>query len=169
MSFKEPAEADMHTLVSDLMICESPRWHDGQLWLADWGAKEVIAVERDGRSEVVVRGLPWFPFSLDWLPDGRLLIICERRLLRKEEDGALVTHVDLAGISDYGWNEIVVDGRGNIYLNNPDFDLMSGKAPKPGFIGLLACDDVRGRFHRRTRRFDGLGRRAVERRRPGSS
>lgn len=137
MSSKEAAAPALEPLVSDLMIGESPRWHAGRLWLADWGMRQIIAVDADGRSEVVVEDLPSFPFSLDWLPDGHLVIICERTLLRREGDGSLVAHAELVGISDYGWNEIVVDGRGNIYLNNCDFDAMAGEAPKPGFIGLV--------------------------------
>jgi sugar lactone lactonase YvrE len=32
-----------------------------------------------------------------WLPDGRLLITSDRRLLRTEPDGSMVTHADLTG------------------------------------------------------------------------
>jgi sugar lactone lactonase YvrE len=37
-------------------------------------------------------------------------------------------------------NEIVVDGRGNIYLNGADFDFSGGEAPKPGWIKLVTPD-----------------------------
>jgi len=37
--------------------------------------------------------------------------------LRRETEGALVTHADLRPLSDHGCNEIVVDGRGNAYVN----------------------------------------------------
>jgi sugar lactone lactonase YvrE len=59
------------------------------------------------------------PFCIDWLPDGRLLVVAGRRhlLLRREQDGSWTTHADLGGISTGAWNEIVVDGRGNIYVN----------------------------------------------------
>jgi sugar lactone lactonase YvrE len=50
-------------------------------------------------------------------------------LLRREEDGSLVTHADLAVVSDRGWNEIVVDGGGNIYVNDGQ-----------GVIALVASD-----------------------------
>src|SRR6476660_1065965 len=112
-----------HVLMTGLVIGESPRWHDGRLWFADWGAQEVIAVDRDGVSEVVVRvGFPSFPLSIDWLPDGRLLLVSARDglLLRREPDGSLTTHADLGALAAKGqpWNEIVVDGRGNAYVNN---------------------------------------------------
>jgi sugar lactone lactonase YvrE len=98
---------------------ESPRWHEQRLWFSDWGAQEIIAVDVDGKSEVAVRVPFALPFSIDWLPDGRLLIVSGREglLMRRDPDGSLVPHADLRSLSDKVWNEIVVDGRGNAYIN----------------------------------------------------
>ena len=98
---------------------ESPRWHENRLWFSDWGAREIGAVDLDGNREVVVRTRFEFPFCIDWLRDGRLLIISGRDscLLRRDLDGSLVTHADLRGVSDKIWNEIVVNGHGNAYVN----------------------------------------------------
>jgi sugar lactone lactonase YvrE len=98
---------------------ESPRWHEGRLWFSDWGAQEILAVDLTGRSEVVVRVPFALPFCIDWLHDGRLLIVSGREglLIRRDHDGSLVTHADLRRLSSEGWNEIVVDGRGNVYIN----------------------------------------------------
>jgi len=121
-------------LISALAVGESPRWHDGRLWLSNWGAQEVIAVDPAGAAEVVVRVPTSLPFSIDWLPDGRLLIVSgpERAVLRRESDGSLVTHAELAELSGYAWDEIVVDGRGNAYVNGAGFDLMAGEPFAPG-------------------------------------
>jgi sugar lactone lactonase YvrE len=56
---------------------------------------------------------------MDWLPDGRLLIVSSRegRLLCRGADGSLTTYADLSALADTGWNEIVVDGRGHAYVN----------------------------------------------------
>jgi sugar lactone lactonase YvrE len=129
--------SDPKVLLTGLVLGESPRWHDGRLWFSDWGAQEVIAVDLDGNSEVIVR-VPSFPFCIDWLPDGRLLVVSarDRSLLRRELDGSLVAHADLSGISDKPWNEIVVDGRGNAYLNNIGFDFPAGEV-RPGVLALV--------------------------------
>src|SRR5690242_7468608 len=37
-------------------------------------------------------------------------------------------------------NEIVVDGKGNTYINGADFDFAGGGAPKPGYIKLITPD-----------------------------
>jgi sugar lactone lactonase YvrE len=141
MSSKESSSHRLRTLRSGLSVGESPRWHDGRLWFAHWGASEIIAVDDQGSSELVATAPSPF-FSIDWLPDGRLLIISGPRLLRREFDGSIEVHTELSGISEFGWNEIVVDGRGNIYLNNPGFDLMSGQAPKLGSIGLVTPEGM---------------------------
>jgi sugar lactone lactonase YvrE len=129
--------------MTGLAFGESPRWHDGRLWFANWGAQEVIAVDLKGKSEAVVCvPPPSFTFSIEWLPDGRLLIVSghERRVVRREPDGSLVTHADLSGVSDRGWNEIVVDGRGNVYVNGAGFDLLAGEKVAPGIVALVTPD-----------------------------
>src|SRR5262249_43325454 len=85
----------------------------------DWGAPEIVRVDRIGNREQAIKTPFGLPFCFDWLPDGRLLIVAgrENRLVRAEADGSFVAHVDLRSISDQGWNEIVVDGRGNVYVN----------------------------------------------------
>lgn len=108
---------DTHTLVADLVVGESPRWHEDRLWFCHWGADEIVAVDLDGTSEVVSRNPVDSPHTIEWLPDGRQLVAPKRaaparRLLRREPDGSLVGHADLSGLPS-GLNEIVVDGRGH--------------------------------------------------------
>lgn len=131
----------LRTLMTGLVLGESPRWHDDRLWFSDWGAHEVVAVDLGGKSEVIVRG-PSTPFCIDWLPDGRLLIVSgsERLLVRRESDGSLVPHADLRSLCDRPWNEIVVDGRGNAYINSIGFDLLAGEDVAPGILALVTPD-----------------------------
>jgi sugar lactone lactonase YvrE len=114
--------------MTDLVIGESPRWHDDRLWFCHWGAHEIVTIDLDGNSEVVSHDPETSPHSIDWLPDGRQLIVpknAERgRLLRREPDGSLVRHTDLSHLPS-GFNEIVVDGRGNIYVNGAPFDFLA--------------------------------------------
>jgi len=134
----------LQALMTGIAFGESPRWHEDRLWFSDWGAQEIVAVDLEGRSEVMVRvRFPSFPMCIDWLPDGRLLVVSSRDglLLRREPDGSLVTHADLSGLSEKGhpWNEIVVDGRGNAYINNQGFDFPGGEFA-PGTVALLKPD-----------------------------
>jgi len=128
-------------LMSGIAFGESPRWHDGRLWFADWGAQELIALDLEGNSEVVMH-VASFPFCLDWLPDGRLLVVsaADQQLLRQEPDGSLATHADLGALSPHPWNEIVVDGRGNAYVNEIGFDMGGGGEPAPGSLAVVGPD-----------------------------
>jgi sugar lactone lactonase YvrE len=132
-------ELTVETLIEGIAFGESPRWHDGRLWFSDWLAQEVIAVDLQGRSEVITR-VDAFPFSIDWLPDGSMLATAGRNLLRLDSDGSLVMHADLSELTEFGWNEIVVDGRGNTYVNGGGFDMMAGGEFAPGGVALLTAD-----------------------------
>lgn len=131
-------------LLDGLGMAESPRWHDGRLWFSSWGTDEIVAVDLDGASEVIGPGGGGAGWAVDWLPDGRQLITGPE-LMRVEPDGSRVRHVDLSEISRYGWSEITVDGRGNVYVGSLNFDfaefndlLASGAAP--GKIALVTPD-----------------------------
>jgi sugar lactone lactonase YvrE len=102
----------------------------------------VIAVDLDGGRELALRGSS-FPLCVDWLPDGRLLFVsaAEGLLRRREQDGSVVTHGDLreASMPPAG-NELVVDGRGNAYVDGGGFNLMAGEPFAPGVIALVNND-----------------------------
>ena len=123
--------AELQTLLTGLAFGESPRWHEGRLWFSNWGTQEIVAVDMEGKSEVMAHVPTTLPFCIDWLPNGRLLVVSGREglLLRQESDGELVTHANLRNFADI-WNEIVVDGHGNIYVNGGGFDA-------PGIVVLL--------------------------------
>ena len=130
--------ADPNILLTGLVVGESPRWHEGRLWFANWGAQEIVAVDLEGKCEVVAHSPTAAGYSIDWLPDGRLLLT-GRELLRREPDGSLVRHTDLSGLSPYGWNEIVVDGRGHVYVNSVGFRFGQEEF-RPGTIALVTPD-----------------------------
>jgi sugar lactone lactonase YvrE len=78
-------------------------------------------------------------WATDWLPDGRLLVTGET-LLRREDDGTFVVHADMSGVLAAGSDEIVVDGRGNVYVNSVEFDFAAGGVPAGGVIAVVRPD-----------------------------
>ena len=130
------SELKPQVLLTGLGIPESPRWHEGRLWFCNWIEREVVAVDLDGKAEVMATRDPdshSMGYSIEWLPDGRLLVTGDK-LRRQERDGSMVVHAEQRA------NEIVVDGRGNIYLDGADFDFVAGAPPKPGYIKLVTPD-----------------------------
>jgi sugar lactone lactonase YvrE len=130
----------MRTLVTGRGLVESPRWHGGRLYFSDWSAGEVLAVGLEGHSEVIAR-VQSLPLCTAWLPDGRLVIVSspDGRLLRREPDGSLVTYADLGRP---GLNDIVVDGRGNAYVNGAGFNPVAGEEFRPGLVHLVTADGI---------------------------
>ncbi|WP_329267062.1 SMP-30/gluconolactonase/LRE family protein [Streptomyces sp. NBC_01451] len=130
--------AGVRTLLTGRGLVESPRWHGDRLYFSDWSAGEVISVDLAGHGEVIAR-VASLPLCTAWLPDGRLVIVSspDGLLLRREPDGTLVTHADLGRP---GWNDIVVDGRGNAYVNRAGFNPMAGEEVRPGFVHLATPD-----------------------------
>src|SRR5947207_1764863 len=133
---------EVQTVLTGIGFGEQPRWHDGRLWFSDWGTQEVVAVDLDGDAQVMYRGSS-FPLCVDWLPDGRLLVVdaSTGRLLVEEADGSFEIYADLRQGSDPpAGNELVVDGRGNAYVNGGGFDLMAGDPFAPGIVALVTPD-----------------------------
>jgi sugar lactone lactonase YvrE len=114
----------------DLQMGESPRWHDGRFWMCDWLAGEVLAFDADGSREVVAR-VDGLPFSIAWLPDGRLVATTPV---------GLVAGPDLApyGADGRPFNEIVVDAAGNCWVDMPGS--MPWEERKPGIVAVVRPD-----------------------------
>ena len=93
MLSKQTLAPEVRILMTGLAMGESPRWHENRLWFSDWGAQEIIARRPQGQSRCRGPCSVFLPFCIDWLPDGRLLIVSGREglLLRRECDGSLVT------------------------------------------------------------------------------
>jgi sugar lactone lactonase YvrE len=116
------------TVVADAHFLEAPRWRDGRLWFSDFYGHHVSSCLEDGADLRVEAEVPGQPSGLGWLPDGRLLIVSmtDRRVLRRENDGTLVTHADLSSHARGIANDMSVDSQGRAYVGNFGFDLMSG-------------------------------------------
>ena len=113
-----------------IQMGESPRWHDGRFWMCDWMAGEVLAFDAAGNREVVAR-VEGLPFSIDWLPDGRLVATTP---------GGVVAGPDLEpyGATGHPFNEIVVDAAGRAWVDMPGS--MPGQEPKPGIVSVVLPD-----------------------------
>jgi sugar lactone lactonase YvrE len=128
-------EVRVEIFATGLRLGESPRWHDGRLWVCDWVAGEVLSYDEAGdrRIELTMTGLP---FSVDWLPDGRTVLTSSEGVVTADANGTLAAY----GATGQGWNEIVVDPRGNTFVNAAGFDLMGGEEPKPGYVWVVRPD-----------------------------
>jgi sugar lactone lactonase YvrE len=134
----------MELLMDGLAFGESPRWHDGRLWLSDWAAGEVLVVDPADGTRAVVARIDAFPFCLAFDADGALLVVTgDGRLLRRPRGGPLRPLADLRALSQHPLNELVGDARGNLFVNGIGY-AMDGEDPHEGFIAVRTPDgDVR--------------------------
>jgi len=130
--------SEVKTLMTGLVVGESPRWRDDRLWFVNWGAQQICTLDSLGQREVVARGPVPAGYCIDFLRDGRLVVTSDDRLLRRELDGSFVTHADLASLGR-SWNEVTVDGRGNIYVNCVGFNFGQEEF-RPGAIAVIKPD-----------------------------
>ena len=113
-----------------IQMGESPRWHDGRFWMCDWLAGEVLVFSPTGEREVRAR-VEGLPFSIDWLPDGRLVTTT---------NAGVVTGSELAPYGPPGvpFNEIVVDAAGRCWVDMPGS--MPWEEPRPGVVSVIDPD-----------------------------
>jgi len=121
------------TVVDQGHFLEAPRWHEGRIWFSDFYGYQVSSALEDGSDLRVEAEVPGQPAGLGWLPDGRLLVVSmtDKRVLRREHDGTLVTHGDLSGHAAGVCNDMSVDSQGRAYVGNFGFDLMAGAPLAP--------------------------------------
>jgi sugar lactone lactonase YvrE len=130
--------AQLEPWLDGFAFLEGPRWHAGRLWFSDMHAGRVYAASEGGTVEAVAR-VPACPSGLGWLPDGRLLVVSmeDRRVLRREAGGELVTHADLSAIATHHCNDMVVDAAGRAYVGNFGFDLHAQQKPRAARLALV--------------------------------
>jgi sugar lactone lactonase YvrE len=114
-------------VLDGLGIPESTRWHDGRLWFCNWTTQQIVATDETGSAEVVATVDTTIPYSIDWLPDGTLLVVSGKQaaVLSANPGGNWTPGEQIppgsvyADLSAFGstFNEIVVDERGNAYVN----------------------------------------------------
>ncbi|GAA4555751.1 SMP-30/gluconolactonase/LRE family protein [Pseudonocardia xishanensis] len=118
----------MDVVLEKLSFLEGPRWRSGRVWVSDFYTHRVLSAAEDGSDLRVEAAVPAQPSGTGVLPDGRMLIVSMRdhKILRREDDGTLVTHADLSGLARGVLNDMAVDPQGRCWVGCFGFDLMGG-------------------------------------------
>jgi sugar lactone lactonase YvrE len=123
-----PDHRGVRSVVEGFSFLESPRWHDGRLFMSDFYSCHVYACTEDGDCTQVCE-VPGQPSGLGFTPNGELLVVSRiDKLLLRQEGRRVETLVDL-GAAPGVLNDMVVDGTGRAYIGAcvpPD---ESGSAP----------------------------------------
>jgi sugar lactone lactonase YvrE len=98
--------------------------------MCDWLAGEVLVFDADGGREVVAR-VDGLPFSIDWLPDGRLVATTPGGVMAGPP-------LEAYGATGQRFNEIVVDAAGRAWVDMPGS--MPWEERKPGIVAVVLPD-----------------------------
>ncbi|TIW37923.1 MAG: SMP-30/gluconolactonase/LRE family protein, partial [Mesorhizobium sp.] len=64
---QKSAAKEVNVVMNGLAFGESPRWHDDRLWFCNWGTGQIVAVDAEGNSQVMLTVPATLPYSIDWL------------------------------------------------------------------------------------------------------
>lgn len=134
---------DVRTLQTHLSFGEAPRWRPGEgLYFSDIHANRVLLLGLDGTLTTVAR-FDGPVSGLGWLPDGRLLVVSmhDRRLLRRDHDGAFRLHADLSAVATWHANDMVVAADGTAYVGNFGFSIAPVRSEiRPAHLARVSPD-----------------------------
>ncbi|WP_406020613.1 SMP-30/gluconolactonase/LRE family protein [Nocardioides sp. NBC_00850] len=139
---RKTMNAPARTVMPDLTFTEGARWRDGRLWFSDLYTYQVLSCLGDGSDLRVEATVPHQPSGLGWLADGRLLVVSmmDRTLMRREHDGTMVVHADLAQHAAGYLGDLVADDHGRAYLGNFGFDIYADEPMAPTSIHRVDPD-----------------------------
>lgn len=130
-------------VIDKLTFAEGPRWHDGALYISEMHSRRALKIVDAGKAEVIAQ-LDDATSGLGWLPDGRLLVVAmhERKVMRRERDGAMVIHADLGKVATFHANDMIVAADGTAYVGNFGFPIFPLGEPRPATLARVAPDGV---------------------------
>lgn len=128
---------ELTPLVTQGKYFEGPRWHGGKLWFVDSLAMKLLRVSLAGECETVC-AIPGIAGGMGFLPSGDAVVtsMFDRKLL-KLANGELSVFRDLSGVAAGTIDDMIIDGKGRIYVGDLGFDLMTGGSHDHGQIILV--------------------------------
>jgi sugar lactone lactonase YvrE len=124
------------TLAEGLKFPESPRWHDGRLWISDMHGHRVVTIDGQG-TVTTVAAIDDKPSGLGFLPDGTTLVVSMRNytVLALRDGQPPAPYTDLSGLVSFKLNDMCLDGRQNAYVDN-----MTGGRDDPSSLVMIRPD-----------------------------
>jgi sugar lactone lactonase YvrE len=130
----------MPAFIEGLSYPESPRWHDGRLWISDVHSFSLKAFDVHGAQQASI-AVPGRPAGTGFTPDGEMIVATavDRKLTVVRGD-RLVELADLSGMTTGLLNDMVVDTRGRAYVGDTGFRYGTDDPQLPGRLILVEPD-----------------------------
>jgi sugar lactone lactonase YvrE len=134
----------MRTLIERGLYFESPRFHDGSLFLCDTLTSKVVRATLNGTCELVCK-INGVPSGLGFLPRGDLLIVSMfRQKLYRCGHAKVSAYADLSSIATGTLDDMIIDTQGRAYVGDLGFDLLQGQASTAGAVGRILLVNADG-------------------------
>ena len=125
----------MDLLTDAIVMGESPRWHDGRLYVSDWGSGTIVAVDPDGKTEVAATITGRRPASTSCRTGGGWSSTATG--CSSAARSAAWSRTRTCPAAGSYCNDIVVDGRGNAYVRRARVRLRPRAPFAPGPVALV--------------------------------
>ncbi|NNH70897.1 5-valerolactone hydrolase [Nocardia uniformis] len=98
---------------------ESPRWHDGKLWVSDFFGHRVVTLDSSGTPSTFIE-VDDEPSGLGFLADGSLLVVSKHdaSVLKVTSDGAIEKYAEFSEFAEGPGNDMFVAPNGHSYVGN---------------------------------------------------
>lgn len=132
-------------LADHLILPESIRWHDGELWFVD--GSRVRRIARGGELKTHAELDCPVLLGLSFADDGTMLAsdAVRRRVYRISGSGEVSLFADLSSYTPYMLNEPMCLADGSVVVGDIGFDVLAGATPQPAALLRIRPD---GTVHR---------------------
>lgn len=133
------------TLIAEGMYFgESPRWHDGTLYVSDMTGCRIYAIDTrtDSPTKSVLLGVAPQPNGMCFASDGSLIYssMFDAKLHRRKTDGTSEPYADLSGVMTGYCGDMVIDKKGRVYIDDTGARVLHGETPRAGRLLMVDTD-----------------------------
>lgn len=131
-----------HTpLVDGLLFGESPRYHDGLLYISDMTGRKIYTIDNSGNKKVFAE-VENQPNGMCFAPDGSLIYssMFDAKLYRRDTAGNVSLYADMSHIMTGYCGDMAIDKTGRVYLDDTGARVLHGESPRPGRLLIIETD-----------------------------
>ncbi|KAK5937291.1 hypothetical protein PMZ80_010297 [Knufia obscura] len=121
---------------------ESPRYHDGLLYISDMTGRKVYTIDtRNHNAKSVLVEVENQPNGMSFAPDGSLIYssMFDAKLYRLK-DGKSELFADLSHVMTGYCGDMVIDGQGRVYIDDTGARVLHGEKPSAGRLLMVDTD-----------------------------
>ncbi|TPX08547.1 uncharacterized protein E0L32_010034 [Thyridium curvatum] len=136
-----PKELAHKPLADGMYFGESPRYHDGQLYISDMTGRTIYTIDAATGQKSVLVEVENQPNGMCFTDDGALIYssMFDAKLYRYK-DGEHALYSDMSAVMTGYCGDMAIDAAGRVYMDDTGARVLHGEPPKPGRMLLVGTD-----------------------------